>query len=102
MNIQSTNDGRCFLKFKNCHFGSTKGIVFEHIVLKNDIHINPINTENIKSSFSKGEEAIVNILKEKELLLKIHSRLCNPSIPAHKKIQTNNGDCEKKENDLSI
>jgi DNA replicative helicase MCM subunit Mcm2 (Cdc46/Mcm family) len=89
LDIQSTNDGRCFLKFKNCHFGSAKGIVFEHIVLKNDIHINPINIEKMKSSFSKEEEEIVNILKAKKLLLKIHSRLCNPSIPPHKKIQTN-------------
>jgi len=63
----------------------------------------PLILKRWKSSFSKEEEAIVNILKAKKLLLKIHSRLCNPSIPPpHKKFQTNNGDCERKENDLSI
>lgn len=82
--------------------GFVIGIVFEHIVLKNNIHINPINIEKMKSSFCKKEEAIVNISKANKLLLKINSRLCNPSIPPHKKIQTNNGDCERKENDLSI
>jgi hypothetical protein len=82
--------------------GFTKGIVFEHIVLRNDIHINPINIEKMKSSFSKMEKAIVNISKANKLLLKINSRLCNPSIPPDKKIQTNNGDYERKENDLSI
>ncbi len=102
MVIQSTNNGRCFVCFKNCHFGFARGIVFEHIVLKNDIHINPINIEKMKSSFSKKEEAIVNIFKANKILLKIHSRLCNPSIPLHKKIQSNNGDCERKENYLSI
>jgi len=52
--------------------------------------------------FSKEEKAIVNILKANKLLLKIYSRLCNPSMPPHKKFQTNNGGCERKENDLGI
>jgi len=82
--------------------GFAKGIVFEHIVLRNDIRIDPINIEKMKSSFSKKEEAIVTISKANKLLLKINLRLCNPSIPPHKKFQTNNGDCERKENDLSI
>jgi hypothetical protein len=39
----------------------------------------------------------VNIFRENKLLLNIHSKLCNPSIPHHRKIHTKNGDYERKE-----